>query len=125
MYAIAFDLVVKDTQDYHPKGVQEAYTDIGAVLAKFGFVRTQGSLYTNMNEDMANLFQAMNALKQLAWISQSYEIFALFVLSNGLILLILYEINICLDKPYRLPCLIPFRQYNGGVLLTLIRYDYV
>lgn len=44
MYAIAF-LVVKDTQDYHPKGVQQAYTDIGAVLAKFGFVRTQGSLY--------------------------------------------------------------------------------
>ncbi|HHE9985542.1 TPA: virulence-associated protein D [Haemophilus influenzae] len=30
MYAIAFDLVVKDTQDYHPKGVQQAYTDIGA-----------------------------------------------------------------------------------------------
>lgn len=30
MYAIAFDLVVKDTQDYHPKGVQEAYTDIRA-----------------------------------------------------------------------------------------------
>ena len=53
------------------------------------------------------------------------QTFALFVLSNGLILLILYEINICLDKPYRLPCLIPFRQYNGGVLLTLIRYDYV
>ncbi len=71
MYAIAFYLVVKDTQDYHPKGVQQAYTDIGAVLAKFGFVRTQGSLYTNTNEDMANLFQAMNSLKQLAWISQS------------------------------------------------------
>ncbi|AOZ67010.1 TPA: virulence-associated protein D [Haemophilus influenzae] len=32
MYAIAFDLVVKDTQDYHPKGVQQAYTDIGAFL---------------------------------------------------------------------------------------------
>ncbi|AXP60918.1 virulence-associated protein D [Haemophilus influenzae] len=30
MYAIAFDLVVKDTQDYHPKGVQQAYIDIGA-----------------------------------------------------------------------------------------------
>ena len=37
MYAIAFDLVVKDTQDYHPKGVQQAYTDIGAVLAKIWF----------------------------------------------------------------------------------------
>ncbi len=32
MYAIAFDLVVKDTQDYHPKGVQQAYTDIGETL---------------------------------------------------------------------------------------------
>ncbi len=28
MYAIAFELVVKDTQDYHPKGVQQVYTDI-------------------------------------------------------------------------------------------------
>ena len=43
-----------------------------------------------MNEDMANLFQAMNALKQLAWISQSVRDIRAFVLSNGLILLILY-----------------------------------
>ncbi|OOR99007.1 virulence factor [Haemophilus paracuniculus] len=71
MFAIAFDLIVKDTQENHPKGVQQAYTDIGATLSKFGFVRTQGSLYTSQNEDMANLFMAMNALKQLPWLAQS------------------------------------------------------
>lgn len=39
MFAIAFDLVVKDTLENHPKGVQQAYIDIGATLAKFGFIR--------------------------------------------------------------------------------------
>ncbi|OOF43103.1 virulence factor [Rodentibacter trehalosifermentans] len=71
MFAIAFDLVVKDTQENHPKGVQQAYTDIGATLAKYGFVRTQGSLYTCSKEDMANLFNAINALKDLSWLPLS------------------------------------------------------
>lgn len=40
MYAIAFDLVVVDTETHHPKGVTQAYTEIGAVLdaAKSGVV---------------------------------------------------------------------------------------
>lgn len=32
MYAVAFDLVVADTEKHHPKGVTQAYTEIGAVL---------------------------------------------------------------------------------------------
>lgn len=28
MYAIAFDLVVADTEAHHPKGISQAYTDI-------------------------------------------------------------------------------------------------
>ena len=71
MFAIAFDLVVKDTLENHPKGVQQAYIDIGATLAKFGFIRIQGSLYTCEKEDMANLFSAMTALKNLGWLSKS------------------------------------------------------
>lgn len=71
MFAIAFDLVVKDTQDNHPKSVQQAYVDIGATLAEYGFIRTQGSLYTCEKEDMANLFAAMTALKNLGWMSKS------------------------------------------------------
>lgn len=30
MFAIAFDLTVADTERHHPKGVQQAYADIGA-----------------------------------------------------------------------------------------------
>lgn len=71
MYAISFDLVVADTEEHHPKGVTQAYADIGLTLRKFGFERIQGSLYTNSNENMANLFQAMNALKAMDWFPKS------------------------------------------------------
>ena len=33
MFAIAFDLVVAETAQRHPKGVSQAYADIGGVLA--------------------------------------------------------------------------------------------
>ncbi|MFA9500681.1 virulence factor [Mannheimia sp. E30BD] len=71
MYAISFDLVVADTEENHPKGVTQAYTDIGITLKKFGFERIQGSLYINNDENMANLFQAMNALKAMEWFPRS------------------------------------------------------
>jgi len=71
MFAIAFDLVVADTAQHHPKGVAQAYADIGNTLAGFGFNRVQGSLYTNASEDLANLFAAMMALKALAWLPAS------------------------------------------------------
>ncbi|MCF3019961.1 virulence factor, partial [Neisseria gonorrhoeae] len=37
MYAISFDLVVADTAQNHPKGISQAYADIGYTLRKFGF----------------------------------------------------------------------------------------
>jgi len=64
MFAIAFDLVVADTE-HHPKGVSQAYADIGGTLAGFGFERVQGSLDTTPSEDLANLFGAIMALKAL------------------------------------------------------------
>ncbi len=62
MYAIAFDLVVADTLENHPKGISQAYTDIGNALAQFNFERVQGSLYVTDDENMANLFIAIQAL---------------------------------------------------------------
>ena len=50
----ASDLVVADTPPHHPKGVSQAYADIGAVLAGFGFERVQGSL-----ADTAGALQAI------------------------------------------------------------------
>jgi len=71
MFAIAFDLVVADTEKYHPKGVSQAYTDIGSTLERFGFRRIQGSVYVTDGEDMVKLFQAIIALKALAWFPAS------------------------------------------------------
>ncbi|MBX3617489.1 virulence factor [Nitrosomonas sp.] len=71
MYAVAFDLVVSDTEKYHPKGVTQAYAEIGAILSDYGFQRVQGSLYINDNEDMANLFLAIQSLRSQPWFPQS------------------------------------------------------
>ena len=71
MFAIAFDLVVADTQENHPKSVPQAYSDIGNELNKYSFHRIQGSLYTSEDEDMAKLFQAIEALKKLPWFGAS------------------------------------------------------
>lgn len=71
MYAISFDLVVAETAKHHPKGVSQAYADIGQALAQFGFERVQGSVYVCDNEDMANLFQAITVLKALEWFPPS------------------------------------------------------
>ena len=71
MYAVAFDLVVADTELHHPKGVSQAYADIGSILNEHGFRRVQGSLYVTDNEDMANLFLAMQALRARPWFPKS------------------------------------------------------
>jgi virulence-associated protein VapD len=71
MYAIAFDLVVADTENHHPRGVSQAYTEIGAILNEHGFRRVQGSLYVNDDENMATLFTAIQALRDRAWFGRS------------------------------------------------------
>jgi len=67
MFAVAFDLVVRDTQRLHPKGISQAYSDIGATLHSYGFSWAQGSVYLTQSDDLANLFSAIMALKSLPW----------------------------------------------------------
>ena len=71
MFAIAFDLVVAETEKHHPKGVPQAYVEIGSTLSNLGFRRVQGSLYVTDDENMANLFRAITALKALPWFPAS------------------------------------------------------
>jgi virulence-associated protein VapD len=68
MYSVVFDLVVVETEKHHRRGIIQAYTEIGAVLGEHGFRRVQGSLYVADNEDMANLFLAMQSLRSRAWL---------------------------------------------------------
>jgi virulence-associated protein VapD len=67
MFAIAFDLVVAETAARHPRGVAQAYADIGAALAGHGFERVQGSVYLSPHADLARLFAALTALKAMPW----------------------------------------------------------
>ena len=71
MFAVAFDLTVADTEKHHPRGVSQAYTEIGAILGEHGFRRVQGSLYVSDNEDMAKLFLALQSLRTRPWFPKS------------------------------------------------------
>ena len=71
MFAISFDLVVADTKRSHSRGVRAAYSEIGVILRRFGFEWIQGSVYITENNDMANLFAALLALKALPWLPES------------------------------------------------------
>lgn len=71
MFAIAFDLIVKETEERHAGGAQKAYADIGRELRAFGFERVQGSVYVTKNDDLANLLAAITSLKALPWFPQS------------------------------------------------------
>ena len=71
MFAIAFDLDTNDTERHHPKSVSQAYFDIRFTLRRFGFDWKQGSVYTCDNEDIANLTEAMIALRLLPWFPAS------------------------------------------------------
>jgi len=68
MLAVAFDMVVAEVLRHHPKGVSQAYRDIGRTLAPFGFERVQGSVYLTENEDLGNLLAAILALRSLPWL---------------------------------------------------------
>jgi virulence-associated protein VapD len=71
MFAIAFNLTVAETEKRHPSGVSQAYSDISVILGRYGFRRVQGSLYVTDNEDMANLFLAIQALRAQTWFPDS------------------------------------------------------
>lgn len=82
MFAIAFDLIVANTAANHPKSISQAYTDIGNTLAQFGFEWRQGSVYTTDNDNLADLFRAIMALKALPWFPPSVRDIRAFKIEN-------------------------------------------
>ena len=71
MFAISFDLLTEVAAAAHPKGLSGAYREIERVLSGFSFERIQGSLYVTRKEDLANLFLAIAALKNLTWFPEA------------------------------------------------------
>ena len=82
MFAIAFDLIVADAEEHHPRGVSAAYADIAGTLRQFAFERIQGSVYVTQTDDMANLFAALMALRALPWFPQAVRDIRAFRIEN-------------------------------------------
>ncbi len=71
MFAITVNLDQDSAKRHHPKTINVAMSEICITLKRFGFESQQNSLYTCDNEDLANLFAAMVALKALPWFPAS------------------------------------------------------
>jgi len=71
MFAISFDMVVIDLKKNYGEPYNNAYFEINKTLREFEFYNTQGSVYLTQNNDMSNLFRAMNSLKKIAWFRNS------------------------------------------------------
>ncbi len=83
MFAIAFDMIVKDLAIYYSKtNPNNAYYEIRNVMAQYGFYNTQGSLYLTENEDFTNLVNVMNALKAIPWFTASVRDIRAFRVEN-------------------------------------------
>ena len=82
MFAIAFDMVIKDLKANYGEPYNNAYYDISVKMEQFGFYRTQGSLYLTINPDFTNLVRAMNALKAIPWFTASVRDIRAFRVEN-------------------------------------------
>ena len=86
MYAIAFDLVVSDTQKSHPKGISQAYAEIGLILSKYSFWRVRAAYMLLMTKTWQIFLWRYNPLKAPSGFLNQSEISVHSVLSNGQIL---------------------------------------
>ena len=73
MFAIAFDMDIKELRAMYGEPYNNAYYEIKIILRKYGFFNTQGSVYLTENDDMANLFSAIFALKNTTWFMSALQ----------------------------------------------------
>lgn len=71
MFAIAFDMDIKELRNSYGEQYNNAYYEIKLILRKYDFYNTQGSVYLTDKDDMANLFAAIFALKKTPWFQTS------------------------------------------------------
>jgi virulence-associated protein VapD len=71
MFAISFDMVIIDLKNNYGEPYNNAYFEINKALRKYEFYNTQGSVYLSKNNDLSNLFRAMNELKSIDWFKNS------------------------------------------------------
>jgi virulence-associated protein VapD len=71
MFAIAFDMIISNLRNNYGEPYNNAYFEINKVLRTYGFYNAQGSVYLTESNDMASLFRAIEALKNIDWFKNS------------------------------------------------------
>jgi virulence-associated protein VapD len=82
MFAIAFDMDIKELRNSYGDPYNNAYYEIKILLRKYDFYNTQGSVYLTAKDDMANLFAAIFALKKISWFKSSVRDIRAFKVEN-------------------------------------------
>ncbi len=73
MYAIVFELEIEDLKIHYGDPYNNAYFEIKDTLKKVGFEWTQGSVYlsTASENNLTNVYKAINALSKINWFKKS------------------------------------------------------
>ena len=71
MFAIAFDMDIRELRNTYGEPYNNAYYEIKILLRKFDFYNAQGSVYLTDKNDMSNLFAAIYELKNVEWFKKS------------------------------------------------------
>ena len=82
MFAIAFDMDIKELRNSYGEPYNNAYYEIKIILRKYDFFNTQGSVYLTDKDDMANLFAAIYALKKITWFKAAVRDIRAFKVEN-------------------------------------------
>jgi virulence-associated protein VapD len=82
MFAIAFDMDIKELRNTYGEPYNNAYYEIKMLLRRYDFYNTQGSVYLTSKDDMANLFSAINALKNIQWFKAAVRDIRAFKVEN-------------------------------------------
>lgn len=71
MFAISFDMVIKDLEHYYGTPYNRAYYDIKKVLEEHEFHWFQGSTYMIASNDLGKVLGAIMTLKSIEWFRKS------------------------------------------------------
>ena len=71
MFAIAFDMNIANLRKYYGEPYNNTYFEINKLLRTCNFYNTQGSVYLPEDNNMANLFKAIQLLKSVEWFKKS------------------------------------------------------
>lgn len=82
MFAIAFDMDIKELRNAYGEPYNNAYYEVKNILRNYDFYNAQGSVYLTEKDDMANLFAAILALKNKPWFKSAVRDIRAFKVEN-------------------------------------------